>query len=170
MAKRGNPNMIPGAPSVNQTGNRKAKLSKAGETIASIIDRVCSEGAAEEIEMIALAARGIMKDPHIPDTFLRVDAKTRAACATWIAEQRHGKARQAVDLDVSGRLETRHTVDLSKLAHDDLGALERLLEKSQPDSEESDAEVVDAVPTLSPGEPISNSEPASPEKNGVRND
>lgn len=86
--------------------------------------------AADEIELMQGLARGVAKDPHIPNTFIRVDTATREAAAKWVAEHYHGKATQSVEVDVQGTIDHSAAVDLGRLAESELGALEALLEKS----------------------------------------
>lgn len=168
--KPGNPNWVKGV-SPNPSGKRTGKIEQLREIIDSIArERGEGEGAAEEVKIMMLAARGIMRDPHIPDSYIRVDSKTAAACAQWVAESYHGKPTQALAVDLSGAIEHRQTVDLGKLGHDELGALERLLEKSAIDEADqalTDLQEGELVPALSPGEPVSIISNVTPEKEGA---
>lgn len=121
MEQRGNPKWVKGV-SANPGGRPRDGLAK-------ILDRVCSPNAEAELTIISLIARGILDDPHEPGGFVRVPPKLRLEAATWIAERRHGKASQSVNVDVSGSIDHRSSVDLGLLAESELGDLERLLEK-----------------------------------------
>ncbi len=89
----------------------------------------------------------------------RVDSKTRALCAQWVAESYHGKPKQSVDVDLSGAIEHRTLVDLGKLAHEELGTLERLLEKSALADGLTDSQDAELVPALSPELPATSEAP-----------
>lgn len=132
----GNPKWVKGGASPNPGGRPR-------EHVAKLIDRIASPGAEAEIRVIAMAAKGIMEDPHEPGGFVRVSAKLRLEAAQWIAERRHGKAPASVEIDVSGHVDHRHGVDLTALDHGELGTLERILEKAAVDAL-AEGEIVDS--------------------------
>lgn len=108
--------------SPNKAGGRRAFLSE-------IIDRVCGDGAEAQIKILEGISRGVCVDPHIPGSFVRVSADTMFHAALWIVEQRHGKAKQSVDVDLSGQIDHSVGPDLSRYSPRELEALELLLEK-----------------------------------------